>query len=90
MSAFYIGDRVIIKLSNISFHLPGTIVRRSELQSDSELKFVIELDTGRYVSLPSSRIKLYDDQLKIFSKEYNQLIRENNNKKIINKRFEAI
>ncbi|NKC66730.1 hypothetical protein [Vagococcus fluvialis] len=75
MSAFSTGDRVVIKLSNISFHLPGTIVRQSELQFDSDLRYVIELDTGKYVSLPSSRIELYDDKLKQLSKEYNQMIK---------------
>lgn len=75
MSAFSTGDRVVIKLSNISFHLPGTIVRKSEFQFDSDLRYVIELDTGKYVSLPSSRIELYDDKLKQLSKEYNQMIK---------------
>lgn len=75
MSAFSTGDRVVIKLSNISFHLPGTIVRQSELQFHSDLRYVIELDTGKYVSLPSSRIELYDDKLKQLSKEYNQMIK---------------
>lgn len=74
---YFIGDRVAIKLSNISIHLPGIIVRQSELQFDSELRYVIELDIGKYVSLPSSRIELYDNKLEILYKEYDQMINEN-------------
>lgn len=58
------GDRVKSNVAGFYMGQPGTIIDKSQLQINMDCRYIIELDIGKRIILPASRIRLIDESYK--------------------------
>jgi hypothetical protein len=58
------GERVTSKVAGYYMGQPGTIIGESQIQYNLDKRYIIELDIGKRITLPASRIRLIDESYK--------------------------